>query len=174
MTAITKQSELVQLTEMYAPSAYPISSPLPRPMSLPLEQQAKKEEEEEAEAETTLDRKRKTWSPGNSPASPRHVEWNGSYASLANAGSPTMRVMKRREKRRSDLSALLNTSLAGSRSPTSSQSPELPSTEEEPFGPSALALRRKRQSACERPFNTVPLTVNLTPLRSSNDPTRSF
>ena len=148
MVALTKQSELVQLTEMYASNLHssPVS-PLPRPMSLPLEH-ATGDQEEIRRSE--IDRKRMTWSVGGSPTSPRNHQWNGSYSSIANAGSPTMRVMKRREKRRSDLSALMGVSVSAGgsprRSPTWSPILETKTGEEEPFGPSALALRRKRQS----------------------------
>ncbi|EEB90155.1 hypothetical protein MPER_11677 [Moniliophthora perniciosa FA553] len=55
----------------------------------------------------------------------KRATWNGSYASLANAGSPTTQILKRREKRRSDLSALLQATT----SPKSASAPVTPSGE---------------------------------------------
>jgi hypothetical protein len=89
--------------------------------------------------------------------------WGGSegysYSALASAGSPTRRVLRRQEKRRSDLSALLE----GSR-PTSISAPATPdlngvqeeeedghatmhasSDDEMPFGSAALHLQRGRR-----------------------------
>lgn len=96
LSAITSPSELAQLTEMYAPpspikstfahssasgSRRPLSHPGPSSRDTPL---------------TDRMRKRSTW--------------NGSYASLALAGTPpAFQLAQRREKRRSDLSALTGT-----------------------------------------------------------------
>ncbi|KAL1739855.1 hypothetical protein HDZ31DRAFT_77312, partial [Schizophyllum fasciatum] len=81
--ALTSPTELAPLTEMYAPSSPPRPpyAELPnvdRPLSLPT-------------------RKRTS-----SLTSLKRSTWNGSYAALANAGSPTMQVLTHRQKRRSD------------------------------------------------------------------------
>lgn len=144
--ALTSPSELSQLSEMYAPPSPPPKSffsplrPTSEPSSLRL-------------SFNSRDNKRSTW--------------NGSYSSLAGAGSPTRQILKRREKRRSDLSALLGV-------PTSQSEPVTPvrdltgvqeqeedhdtsdddelsfTTQPEgsiPFGMAALDLRRRRKSA---------------------------
>jgi hypothetical protein len=92
----------------------------------------------------------------------KRATWNGSYASLANAGSPSMQLTRRREKRRSDLSALLQVTGAHSAPATPrgeepledvlEEEPETnitggvknPDSEYRPFGSAALRLRRTR------------------------------
>ncbi|KAL0060356.1 hypothetical protein AAF712_012861 [Marasmius tenuissimus] len=123
LSALASQSELSQISYMYAPpspvpsrnpsSSFPTthtssssSSPASRPFSLPT--------------------RRRTISnpklhPGMTPADKR-ATWNGSYAFLADAGSPTMQILKRREKRRSDLTALLQTTSSFSAPVTPSRS----------------------------------------------------
>ncbi|KAG7094384.1 hypothetical protein E1B28_007984 [Marasmius oreades] len=112
LSALASQTELSQLSHMYAPP-----SPLPskssflsftsptasRPFSLPT-------------------RRRTLSHPNLRTINDKRATWNGSYASLANAGSPTMQILKRREKRRSDLSALLHAT-----SPKSASEPVTPS-----------------------------------------------
>ncbi|KAL1661415.1 hypothetical protein GGF50DRAFT_105241 [Schizophyllum commune] len=149
--ALTSPTELAPLAEMYAPSSpsRPPYAELPnaeRPLSLPT-------------------RKRTS-----SLTSLKRSTWNGSYAALANAGSPTMQVLTHRQKRRSDLSSLLQVnggSPVKSRSaPGTPKTPKTPTTpslggvqEEEAdevddsphgsissFGSAALDLRRKRRS----------------------------
>ncbi|PBK99957.1 hypothetical protein ARMGADRAFT_1059950 [Armillaria gallica] len=142
--ALTSPSELSQLSEMYAPPSPPPKSFFfpPRPISEPSSRRL---------SFSSRDSKRSTW--------------NGSYSSLAGVGSPTRQILKRREKRRSDLSALLGV-------PTSQSEPVTPITalsgvqEEDhdtsddddlsftnppegstPFGMAALDLRRRRKSA---------------------------
>ncbi|KAK7023503.1 hypothetical protein VNI00_016721 [Paramarasmius palmivorus] len=111
LAALASHTELAQLSEMYAPpSPIPNKSTFnpsqgPRPFSLPI----RKRSSSSPKSHTTIDNKRATW--------------NGSYASLANAGSPTMQILKRREKRRSDLSALLQSTT----SPKSASAPVTPS-----------------------------------------------
>lgn len=103
---------------------------------------------------TSVDRKRSTW--------------NGSYSALAQAGSPTSHIANRREKRRSDLSALLGAASPSRRNsvsaPTSPSPPKplldvveeddthldnvssLPEGDDTCFGVAALDLHRKRRS----------------------------
>ncbi|KAF5338050.1 hypothetical protein D9758_014257 [Tetrapyrgos nigripes] len=91
LSALTSQNELSQLSEMYAPPSPGGSQqtfPNTRPFSLP-----------------TTTRQRVQSTPSSREA--KRSTWNGSYSSLASAGSPTMQITRRREKRRSDLSALL-------------------------------------------------------------------
>ncbi|KAK0466754.1 uncharacterized protein EV420DRAFT_1325585 [Desarmillaria tabescens] len=142
--ALTSPSELSQLSEMYAPPSPPPKSFPPRPISEPGSRRL---------SFTSRDSKRSTW--------------NGSYSSLAVAGSPTRQILKRREKRRSDLSALLGipTSQSEPVTPVSalsgvqeqeedhdtSDDDELSFTNQPegstPFGMAALDLRRRRKSA---------------------------
>ncbi|KAA1470293.1 hypothetical protein DENSPDRAFT_682047 [Dentipellis sp. KUC8613] len=87
LAALTAEDELTQLSEMYAPpSPVKLSFGLDqhRPMSLPT-----------ARTRTT------------SSMADKRATWNGSYAALAQHGSPSKLILKRSEKRRSDLSALL-------------------------------------------------------------------
>ncbi|ESK87444.1 hypothetical protein Moror_11619 [Moniliophthora roreri MCA 2997] len=109
LSALASQSELAQLSEMYAPPS-PHSTPQlgqgPRPFSLP-------------------NRRRRSSSLTKTSKGDKRATWNGSYASLANAGSPTTQILKMREKRRSDLSALLQATT----SPKSASAPVTPSGE---------------------------------------------
>ncbi|KAJ4474927.1 hypothetical protein J3R30DRAFT_3706717 [Lentinula aciculospora] len=160
LSALTAHSELSQISEMYAPPSpmpsrsFPPFSPS-RPSSYP---------------ETTHRRTRTLSVPET--VENKRATWNGSYSYLANAGSPSLQLTKRREKRRSDLSALLQAtgptvSIQQSRSApatpiledqsegvqdeelrtkdtaTFGESPDDPE-EYQPFGPSALRLRRTR------------------------------
>lgn len=153
LSAITSPSELAQLAEMYAPpspdkSTFAPSSDSHRPLSHP---------GPSLRATPLTDRMKK------------RSTWNGSYASLALAGTPpAFRLTQRREKRRSDLSALLGTT---SPSPARTRSRNAPSSplplvdvseeemmvtaesslaedeEENSFGAAALGLYRNRASA---------------------------
>ncbi|KAJ8517492.1 hypothetical protein ONZ45_g5358 [Pleurotus djamor] len=158
LSALTSPSELPQLSEMYAPPSPTKSTvdldhePLsPRPLSLPISQASP--------------RQRTSSTP--SAVSNKRSTWNGSYASLAVAGSPPNHLLRRREKRRSDLTSILRASL----SEKSFSAPSTPSagtrlsgvkeedSDDEPspveltspnyvtFGKAAQDLRRKRRSA---------------------------
>ncbi|KAJ7173655.1 hypothetical protein C8R46DRAFT_1348274 [Mycena filopes] len=94
--------------------------------------------------------------PPASPEPPLHnneskrTTWNGSYTTLS--GTPSMQVLKNREKRRSDLSSLLNTSSLRSHSAPSTPPPSaLIDVQEEDFdsrqqfGAAALDLHRRRR-----------------------------
>ncbi|THU94925.1 hypothetical protein K435DRAFT_724126 [Dendrothele bispora CBS 962.96] len=157
LSALTSQNELSQLSEMYAPPS-PLSSKgsFPtspnnntRPFSLPTLSSSR---QRTSSAPTSMENKRMTW--------------NGSYSSLANAGSPTQQFTRRREKRRSDLSALLqatgsplrNLSVSAPVSPaalegvaeTEEDNGEFQAPKEtnyeESFGAAALDIHRKRRS----------------------------
>lgn len=134
------------MAEMYAPPS-PVRPALElladpgRPVTMPV-----RERQRVLSAPTD---KRATWS-GNGGLS---------YSALASAGSPSRHALRRREKRRSDLSALLETSR-----PTSSSAPVTPdlnqlqeededevqeitigANHESHFGSSALHLRKMRR-----------------------------
>ncbi|KAF8888090.1 hypothetical protein BD779DRAFT_1525528 [Infundibulicybe gibba] len=152
LSALTCPSELSQLSEMYAPpsptkTTFSTQDLTARPLSLP------------------VSRRRTSSTPSDPSFIPQNKRstWNGSYSSLANAGSPPMQVLKRREKRRSDLSALLQVS-PSSRSAPVTPTPESPSlllsgvmeevdAEEDTyfgdstnqFGTAALDLQRERK-----------------------------
>ncbi|KAF5379403.1 hypothetical protein D9615_006496 [Tricholomella constricta] len=158
-SALTSPSELSQLSEMYAPPSPMTSSFLqegnPRPLSLPARRRTLSMP---VDPFLTMDNKRQTW--------------NGSYTKLVQLGSPTNQVFKRREKRRSDLSALLQVSnhpsLKSMSAPVTPIPPALPHVSEEAesdyedaqetmqglptsdespsFGAAALALQRKRKN----------------------------
>ncbi|VDB88655.1 unnamed protein product [Peniophora sp. CBMAI 1063] len=144
LSALTSPAALSQLAEMYAPPS-PVRPALElladpaRPVTMPVRQRV-------LSAPTD---KRATWS-GNGGLS---------YSAIASAGSPSRHALRRREKRRSDLSALLEAS-----GPTSSSAPVTPdmkSVQEEDeddvqeitidagfgstFGSSALDLRKRRR-----------------------------
>ncbi|KAK0202388.1 hypothetical protein DFS33DRAFT_1504353 [Desarmillaria ectypa] len=169
--ALTSPSELSQLSEMYAPPSPPPKSFFspPRPISEPCSHRL---------SFTSRDSKRSTW--------------NGSYSSLAVAGSPTRQILKRREKRRSDLSALLGipTSQSEPVTPVSdlcgvqeqeedhdtSDDDELSFTNQPenctPFGMAALDLRRRHKSAgldaLGMPFNRSYVYPPRSPISTSS------
>ncbi|THH18062.1 hypothetical protein EW146_g2882, partial [Bondarzewia mesenterica] len=147
LAALTSPVELSQLSEMYAPPspikvAFTLGS-ADRPLSLPPRQ--------------------RTWSA----PSDKRATWNGSYAALASHGSPTKQVLRRREKRRSDLSVLLQTPESNRTNLSAPTSPRLPTTlegvqeegnyfdparesviapeERGEFGMAALDLQRRRR-----------------------------
>ncbi|KAH9857299.1 hypothetical protein C2E23DRAFT_856742 [Lenzites betulinus] len=194
LSALTSPTSLSHLSEMYAPSS-PVRAPLSleaprapisqtmRPFSLPT---------------TTPWRQRTTSFPTTSPTAKR-ATWNGSYAALAMAGSPTAHLLKQRKQmnRRTDLSSLFQPmSVISSISAPVSPQPLSPSphgglenvSEEEDdsaeelesknyFGAAALELQRKRRSAGLETFGLGPPSYSSTsdhttvetPLRS---PTR--
>ncbi|KAJ7708854.1 hypothetical protein B0H17DRAFT_367138 [Mycena rosella] len=90
-------------------------------------------------------------SPEPTSLESKRTTWNGSYTSLS--GSPTTHVVKNREKRRSDLSSLLNVSSFRSHSapntpPPQPSQPTLAEVQEEGpqhFGAAALDLHRRRR-----------------------------
>jgi predicted RNase H-like HicB family nuclease len=155
-SALTSPSELSQLSEMYAPPS-PVrssSSPLdssPRPFSFPSRHRV-----------NSVPTKRSTW--------------NGSYSSLAFAGSPTNNVFRRREKHRSNLSALFQSSSASAPVtpiPSSPGSKLAKVTEDDgddeegnnftrsfketrPFGAAALDLQRKNHNGGMEAFQMPP------------------
>ncbi|KAG5643064.1 hypothetical protein DXG03_001621 [Asterophora parasitica] len=170
-SALTSPSELSQLSEMYAPPSPMVSSFLQdgntRPLSLPA--------------------RRRTLSTPIEPflsVTNKRQTWNGSYNKIP-LDSPSNQVFKRREKRRSDLSALLHVSsspsvksISAPVTPVPSSLPHVseehedeaesdyedaqetipvPLTALEPsFGTDALALHRKRRSAGMEAFQMPP------------------
>ncbi|KAH9893577.1 hypothetical protein C8Q73DRAFT_666252 [Cubamyces lactineus] len=173
LSALTSPTSLSQLAEMYAPPSpirppislmdsprSPIASNGMRPFSLPM---------------TTPFRHRTTSTPGTSPTNKR-ATWNGSYAALALAGSPTSHMLKRKQmNRRSDLASLFppQQRLSSVSAPVSPQPPSpapkagLADVAEEEdqtadgeetsyFGAAALDLQRKRRSAAFEVFGIPP------------------
>lgn len=168
--ALTCPAELSQLSEMYAPPSPgytaglgiahlpgPHDFPAPRPLADP------------------SSRRKRTISTPTRPSDKR-ATWNGTYSGLASAGSPTMIALRRREQRRSDMSALLNAGgssppwLSSSSAPVSPQPgkhlagvteeatvPEAPHEQDDNlftsgsnaayFGAQAMELRRKRRQS---------------------------
>ncbi|TFK39688.1 hypothetical protein BDQ12DRAFT_649037 [Crucibulum laeve] len=166
-SALTSPSELSQLSEMYAPPsplkpAFSLLDSASRPFSLP-------------------SRKRTSSVPTNPNSTPQNkrATWNGSYSNLARAGSPTTQVYRRREKHRSNLSALLQAaSPMASISAPVTPIPPSPGTpldnvredaaaeeesgdnfflaDSENFGAAALDLRRKRRTGGMEAFRLPP------------------
>ena len=150
---------------MYAPA-----SPV-RPAFLPLESSRPLSDP------VSIWRKRTTSLPSEAPANKR-ATWNGSYFSLAQASNTAAAAtLRRKEKRRSDMSAFyspsLNTSLSAPASPqppkkladvqeetdeefndASSELSDLKDTEY--FGMAALDLQRKRRSGGLEVFGLTP------------------
>ena len=182
LSALTSPATLSQLAEMYAPPspirhAFVISDPLSpsspstslRPFSHP----------------TGSWRPRPTSSPGST--ADKRATWNGSYAALALAGSPTAHLAARKKQnRRSDVTSLFQSlpgsgPLASVSAPVTPQSPSPKSKrlgvlqEEEHlddeeledknyFGAAALDMQRKRKSAGLEVFGAPP--PSYTPPRS--------
>ncbi|CDO69688.1 hypothetical protein BN946_scf184851.g76 [Trametes cinnabarina] len=188
LSALTSPATLSQLSEMYAPPSpvrppisladsprSPIASNTMRPFSLPM---------------TTPRRQRTISSPTTSPADKR-ATWNGSYAALALAGSPTGNLLKRKSMhRRSDLSSLFPPmpSLSSISAPVSPQAhspvPKSPledvaEEENDPteglefkgyFGAAALELQRKRKTAAFEVFGIPPPSYASSAGPSLSDP----
>ncbi|KAH7910063.1 hypothetical protein BJ138DRAFT_1173373 [Hygrophoropsis aurantiaca] len=170
LAAITCPSELSQLSEMYAPPS-PVSLTFSlndhtRPLSLPGRQRTLSAPDRDVKRAT----------------------WNGSYAALASHGSPTFHLTKRREKRRSDLSAVIGGTRRSSLSAPTSPSPtsalanveeeedhsEPPQMDKEPesFGAAALGLQRKRRSDGLQTFG-LPISLPSPPPKPSFSRSRS-
>ncbi|KAI0765627.1 hypothetical protein BD413DRAFT_482153, partial [Trametes elegans] len=175
LAALTSPTSLSQLAEMYAPS-----SPVRPPLSLvdsPRSPAASSTMRPFSVPATTPSRQRTTSFPMTSSSSKR-ATWNGSYAALASAGSPTAQLRKRKQmNRRSDLASLFNNpppTMSSSSAPVSPQPPSPPPKagledviEEDDhdeselgakgyFGAAALDLQRKRRSAGLETFGIPP------------------
>ncbi|KAG2364679.1 hypothetical protein BDR07DRAFT_1401108 [Suillus spraguei] len=174
LSAIASPPELAQLSEMYAPPSpmkltFSLNNDNHRPLSMPGSRQ-------HDNFTSVRDHKRSTW--------------NGSYSALAQAGSPISHIAQRRERRRSDLSALLGAASPSRRSsvsaPTSpsAHQPLLdvvqeddthpgdslpPEGEDACFGAAALDLRRKHHSQGMNKFRTPPRNSAVSLLRSNSD-----
>lgn len=174
LSAIASPPDLAQLSEMYAPPSpmkltFSLNGDQHRPLSLPGSRQ-------HDNFTSVRDQKRSTW--------------NGSYSALAQAGSPMSHIAKRREKRRSDLSALLGAASPSRRSsvsaPTSPSAikplldvveeddarlgdSSLPESDDAFFGAAALDLRRKRHSQGMTKFGMSPRNSAVSLLRSHSD-----
>lgn len=155
--ALTTPSELSQLSEMYAPPSPEGKSPTEkRPLSLPSASPSPSKDDSRLSPTSRRD-KRSTW--------------NGTYSSLASAGSPTPQFLRRREKRRSDLFSLLSASTTPASSFSEPVTPATPATgslfgvqehdekdifddsldlsfdSDDSFGVAALDMQRNRQNA---------------------------
>ncbi|KAF8336159.1 hypothetical protein F5887DRAFT_987397 [Amanita rubescens] len=155
-SALTSVTELSQLSEMYAPTSNKSNQPLPdsnsRPLSLP----------------TSQSRPRLS--------DPRRLTWNGSYTTLADQVGPLPPFLRHREKRRSDMTSILQGLTPGtsrsapvtpaSNSPNGSISSKLASVREESisttslntdsFGTTALSLQRSLKAEAADVFGTPP------------------
>ncbi|KAI8985660.1 hypothetical protein BD414DRAFT_488809 [Trametes punicea] len=174
LSALTSPASLSHLAEMYAPSSpvrtpisflesprSPLASNAMRPFSAP---------------STTSWRNRIISSPGASPIDKR-ATWNGPYAALSLARSPTAHLLKRKQmNRRSDLTSLLPPfpKLSSVSAPVSPQAPSPapknnlqdvmeegsdPAEELEEkgyFGAAALDMQRRRKSAGFEVFGAPP------------------
>ena len=173
LSAITSPPELAQLAEMYAPPSpikptFAHNSDARRPLSHP-------------------------GSPRGTPLTDRMKKrstWNGSYASLALAGSPpAFQFAQRRKKRRSDLSVLIGSTTpcpprTRSRNALSSPPQLLADVSEEEdgmvtaessldegensFGAAALDLYRSRVSGGLRALELSQRSAPLSPTRGSS------
>ncbi|KAJ4489092.1 hypothetical protein C8R41DRAFT_835869 [Lentinula lateritia] len=119
LSALASHSELSQISEMYAPP-----SPMPSKSLSPLSPSRPSSYPEAIQLRT------RTRSVPDSVENKR-ATWNGSYSYLANAGSPSLQLTRRREKRRSDLSALLQTAGTTSTFQQSRSAPATPLVEEQ-------------------------------------------
>ncbi|GAW07170.1 hypothetical protein LENED_009144 [Lentinula edodes] len=122
LSALASHSELSQISEMYAPP-----SPMPFKSFSPLSPSRPSSYPEAIQLRT------RTRSVPDSVENKR-ATWNGSYSYLANAGSPSLQLTRRREKRRSDLSALLQTAGTTSTLQQSRSAPATPLVEEQLAG----------------------------------------
>ncbi|KZT68657.1 hypothetical protein DAEQUDRAFT_670985 [Daedalea quercina L-15889] len=157
LSALTDPSQLSQISEMYAPSSPPKPTfsifDHPRPLSIPMGPSA---------------RQRTISAPTN-----KRSTWNGSYAALAQAGSPLAHFQKRRSRRSADLTSLFEPppTKATLSEPTTPQRIDTVQEEQEEeddtdsevalacgeyFGAAALDLQRKRKSAGLEVFGTPP------------------
>lgn len=157
LSALTDPSQLSQISEMYAPSSPPKPAfsilDHPRPFSVPI---------------GPLARQRTTSAPAN-----KRSTWNGSYAALAQAGSPLGHLQKRASRRSADLTSLFEPPLSKfsvSEPPTPQRidpvQEECEDDDEtdsdaslvrgEYFGAAALDMQRKRRSAALEVFGTPP------------------
>ncbi|KAH9930256.1 uncharacterized protein B0H18DRAFT_930516 [Fomitopsis serialis] len=156
LSALTDPSQLSQISEMYAPSSPPKPAfsilDHPRPLSIPM---------------GPLARSRTISTPTN-----KRSTWNGSYAALAQAGSPLTHIQKRRSRRSADLTALFEPppskfSMSAPASPQRCDPVQEEQEEEdtdsdaalgqaEYFGSAALDLQRKRRSAGMEAFGVPP------------------
>ncbi|RDX51367.1 hypothetical protein OH76DRAFT_1454933 [Lentinus brumalis] len=173
LAALTDPASLSQLAEMYAPpspsrpvisldsSRSPASpSGTLRPFSHP----------------TGSWRPRTTSLPSNSKAEKR-ATWNGSYAALALAGSPTAHLMKK-QNRHSNVISLFQPMSPGASPPSPVAPEQLGALEEEEqevaeeleskgyFGAAALDMQRKRKSQGLETFRIPPPSYTAAPPRS--------
>ncbi|KAF8874053.1 hypothetical protein CPB84DRAFT_1798036 [Gymnopilus junonius] len=164
-TALTSPSNLSQLSEMYAPPSPMALTFSPEMLSRPFSFPSPRLQQSHPPRPTTPQNKRSTW--------------NGSYASLAIAGSPPSTLFRRREKKEkhrmnlSDVFRLGHTSAPVTPLPVTpgtslpelpensiSLSEGLPSSSTSPvpshFGAAALDLHRRRKTGGMETFRDLP------------------
>lgn len=119
----------------------------------------------------------------SAPVTPQNKRftWSGSYASLAEAGSPTNMIHRRREKQRAQIfdvfrSEHVNKQLASPFSGITEGLPEIAETEiklrpfrDSYFGAAALDLQRKRKSGGLEALRSLSPTLDLRSPRSARD-----
>ncbi|TBU24410.1 hypothetical protein BD311DRAFT_671865 [Dichomitus squalens] len=190
LSALTDPASLSQLTEMYAPSS-PIrpSSSLSDNSRSPLSASSTMRPFSHPSASSSRQR---TISLPNSKVDKR-ATWNGSYAALAGAGSPTAHLLNRKKRnRRSHVTSLFQPLGPEATYTTQSApvSPQPPSPEDSSgrlmdvveeehegdelagkgyFGAAALDLQRKRRSVAQETFGVPPpsYTPSKSPSRGS-------
>ncbi len=125
-------------------------------------------------------------SPALATPQSKRFTWSGSYSSLAEAGSPTNMINRRREKKRAQLSHVFQSESASRQlvspfSGTTEGLPEVAETEElkssqspfrdSYFGADALDLQRKRRSGGLEALRLSQLTLDLRSPRSAREGT---
>ena len=185
-SALTSPTTLSQLAEMYAPP-----SPIRPGFSVSDSQRSPSSPSASLRpfSHPTGSWRQRTTSLPDSQSPDKRATWNGSYASLAMAGSPTAHLLARKKQnRRSDVTSLFQPLAPGSSltaSISAPVSPNLPSPEprnqldvlqEEDhfeddledknyFGAAALDMQRKRKSVALETFGLPP--PSYTPPRST-------
>ena len=150
-SALTSPTELPQIAEMYAPPS-PIKSPFStemagRPFSYPSPHPG---------APSVND--------SSLPTTPKRFTWNGSYLSLADAGSPMNVTNRRRERQSVHLRDVFEFGTNDDVFPVSgvpeaqNMKSDLPDTPSRHFGAAALDLQRKRKSVGLDTFRSPPMT----------------
>ncbi|KAH8110789.1 hypothetical protein DFH11DRAFT_1800759 [Phellopilus nigrolimitatus] len=178
LAALASPRELSQLSEMYAPPSpiKPAFSLQPRPPSTPQRKHLSLFENAVPRSPT----------PRTSVSEKRQT-WNGSNISLTGANARTSSVLRKRDRRRSDLTTFMEIQTPSppvtsvSSSPSPSPLPQVPEADEEEedensvdisiderdlpkdnFGTAALHLRHKRRTS-----GAEALGLRLTPSRSA-------
>ncbi|KAF8634201.1 hypothetical protein AX15_001014 [Amanita polypyramis BW_CC] len=151
--ALTSATELPQLSEMYAPTFnklnHPLSDANTRPLSLPTSQNQSR------------------W---QDPRLNKRSTWNGSYTTLSNQVGPLPHFLRRRGKRRSDMSSMLQDNAANNTlsapatpsisSPNNTVSDRFSSVREEVGNSGELPILSKNQYPDIESFSATALALH--------------